>query len=392
MPPVYFIDEEGGRIVAVSAASASRVTLQHVADELGVSAKTVSNAFTRPDQLSAPLRERVLATAARLGYPGPNPLAAGLRRGRVGAIGVAYANGLSYAFDDPVAVDLLAGISAVAEPAGVGLLLVPGSADPERAAAAIGGALIDGLIVSSLADDDPLLAAAIARRIPLAVVDQPAPARLAQLGAPDAPWVGIDDRAAAATLAEHLLALGHRQLAVVCFGLRRHPPTGMADTTAQAQVSYAVTRNRLAGYRDAATRARIDWSRIPVWAGTDSTPAVGEAAATAVLAITPRPTALLCLSDRLAEGALRAAASLNLRVPEDVSIAGFDNATTAVALGLTTVAQPTHRKGELAARAVLNRPQTTTPDPGPELLPTQLVIRSSTGPAPSSRSRSAEFP
>jgi len=117
-----------------------RVTLQLIAEELGVSAKTVSNAFTRPDQLSAHLRERVLATAERLGYPGPDPLAAGLRRGRVGALGFAYANSLPYAFEDPVIIDLLAGITSVAEQSETGLLLVPGSASPDRAAAALGKA------------------------------------------------------------------------------------------------------------------------------------------------------------------------------------------------------------------------------------------------------------
>src|SRR6188472_4552012 len=124
-----------------------RVTLRDVAAEVGVSAKTVSNAFSRPDQLSARLREEILATAARLGYPGPDPVAAGLRRGRVGAIGVAYANRLSYAFDDPVARALLAGMTSVAESAGAGLLLLPGSSDLEQRTAAINGAVVDGLII-----------------------------------------------------------------------------------------------------------------------------------------------------------------------------------------------------------------------------------------------------
>src|ERR1035437_6171293 len=148
-------------------AAPRRVTLREVAAELEVSAKTVSNAYTRPDQLSDRLRTQILATAARLGYPGPDPLAAGLRRGRVGAIGLAYANRLSYAFEDPVAVALLAGVTSVAEPAGTGLLLVPGSATPERSAAAVNGAVIDGLIACSLADDDPLLAAALPPPLPL---------------------------------------------------------------------------------------------------------------------------------------------------------------------------------------------------------------------------------
>lgn len=373
------------------APSARRVTLRQVADELGISAKTVSNAFTRPDQLSVRLREQVLATAERLGYPGPNPLAAGLRRGRVGAIGVAYANGLSYAFDDPVAVELLAGVTSVAEPAGAGLLLIPGSADPDRRTAAITSALVDGLIVSSLADDEPLLTAAIARRVPLAVVDQPGPDRLADLGAAGTPWVGIDDRTAAAVIAGHVLGLGHRRLAVVSFGLHRGPVRGLVDEVAQAAATYAVTRHRLAGYRDAALRAGIDWARVPLFHGTDSTPAEGEAGAAAVLSVSPRPTALLCLSDRLAEGALRAAARLDLRVPADLSVAGFDDAAPAARLGLTTVRQPTRRKGELAARALLDRRGRHAHD-APRTLPTEVVVRASTGPAPHDTDRSRELP
>src|SRR5689334_20177761 len=147
-------------------ARADRLTLQQVAAEVGVSAKTVSNAFTRPDQLSAATRERVLAAAARLGYAGPDPLAAGLRRGRVGALGFAYDHGLSYAFDDPVAVAVLAGVSSVAEQEGSGLLLIPGSTPAERNTAAVAGAVMDGLVVFSLADDDPLLAPLLARRLP----------------------------------------------------------------------------------------------------------------------------------------------------------------------------------------------------------------------------------
>lgn len=357
------------------------VTLQGVADELGVSAKTVSNAYSRPDQLSAELRERVLATAHRLGYPGPNPVAAGLRRGRVGAIGVVYDNGLSYAFNDPVTVELLAGATTVAEPAGAGLLLIPGSADPQRRTAAVTGALVDGLIVSSVSDDDPLLSAAIGRRLPLAVIDQPRPDRLAELGAPGTPWVGVDDRSAAVALAEHLLGLGHRRLAVISFGMHREPiHPGLADEAVQAAATYAVTRDRLAGYRQAILGAGLKWADVPVFHGEDSLPAIGEAGAAAVLQTTPRPTALLCLSDRLAEGALRTAARLGLRVPEDLSITGFDDATTAAGLELTTVRQPARRKGEIALQGLLDRLAGRT-HVDPRILPTQLIVRTTTGPA-----------
>src|ERR687888_1056443 len=88
-------------------------TLASLAAELGVSRTTVSNAYNRPDQLSPELRRRVLATAKRLGYPGPNPLAATLSRGRVGAVGLLFDDPLPYAFTDPAAVVFFAGIAEV---------------------------------------------------------------------------------------------------------------------------------------------------------------------------------------------------------------------------------------------------------------------------------------
>jgi DNA-binding LacI/PurR family transcriptional regulator len=364
----------------VGTGSARRPTARDVGAELGVSAKTVANAYSHPDQLSAGLRERVLATAARLGYPGPHPVAAGLRSGRVGAIGVAYANRLSYAFDDPVARELLGGMTSVAESAGAGLLLLPGAPDVQKRVAAVGSAVVDGLIVNSLADDDPVLQTAATRHLPLVVIDQPRPARLRRL-APGIPWVGVDDRAAAADAAAYLLNLGHRQVGVVSFGLWRSPSRGLVDVAAQQHVTYAVSRDRLAGYRDAFERHGLDWSRVPVFHGTDSTPEEGAAGATAILTRSPRPTALLCLSDRLAEGALHAARRLGLRVPQDVSVVGFDDAhPTAAALGLTTVRQ-THRvKGEQAAGALLHVLSGSWQPTEPQPLPAELIIRGSACP------------
>jgi DNA-binding LacI/PurR family transcriptional regulator len=361
---------------------ADRLTLQQVAADVGVSAKTVSNAFTRPDQLSPATRKRVLAAAARLGYPGPNPLAAGLRRGRVGAIGFAYDNPLSYAFDDPVVVAVLAGISAVAEQAGSGLLLVPGSAPAERNGAAVASAVIDGLVMFSLADDDPLLDAIRGRHLPFVVIDQPGPSSLpGPFADGSTPWIGVDDRAAAADAAAHLLALGHRRLGVVSFGLARHQVRGMADETAQQAATYAVTRRRLAGYRDAVVRAGTDWSTVAVAAGATSAVKEGAAMAAALLARIPRPTGLLCMSDRLAEGALQSARRLGLRVPDDLSIIGFDDAPGADALQLSTVRQPNRSKGELAARTLADLVTGRHTEPV-QLLPTELVVRASTGPPP----------
>lgn len=355
-----------------------RITLQIVADELGCSAKTVSNAFSRPDQLSPATRQRVLSTAARMGYAGPDPVAAGLRRGRVGALGFVYANSLTYAFEDPVTVELLAGTSAAAESTGNSLVLVPGSASAESSSAAIRAAVIDGVLIFSFADDAPLLDAVLGRRLPSVVIDQPAPEQLARRAPESAPaWIGIDDGAAARLAAEHVLSLGHRELGVVTFGLSRQPIRGLADERAQEAATYGVSRRRLQGYRAAVTEAGLDWSRVPVAAGTNSTVAEGAAATDLLLARSPRPTALLCMSDRLAEGAILAARRHGLQIPRDLSIVGFDDASSAAELGLTTVRQPNRHKGELAAQALLalidGRPVKPV-----QKLPTELVLRSST--------------
>jgi DNA-binding LacI/PurR family transcriptional regulator len=357
----------------------AQITLQSLADRLGCSAKTVSNAFNRPDQLSAATRERVLALAAELGYPGPNPLAAGLRRGRVGAIGFAYANPLSYAFEDPVSVALLAGISAVAEGEGAGLLLVPGSADDGRSSAAISAAVIDGLLIFSMADDDPLVDAAIARRLPTVVVDEPRPAALARRGGPVPAWVGIDDAAGARLAAQHLLDLGHERIAVITFSLHRGQERGRMGKGEQAAATYAVTRGRLEGYRRAITAAGLEWSAVPVMAGVTSSLDEGAAAAAALLELGPPPTAILCLSDRLAEGVVGELRRRGLGVPGDVSVVGFDDAETAAGLGLTTVRQPHRGKGERATRALLASMAGQTVAPV-QLLDTELVVRASTGP------------
>ena len=102
----------------------TRVTLQTVADRVGVSRMTVSNAFSRPDQLSTALREKVLAAAAELGYVGPDPAARALARGTAGAIGVLMTDSLAYAFTDEVATGFLGAVADELAPTGLALTLL----------------------------------------------------------------------------------------------------------------------------------------------------------------------------------------------------------------------------------------------------------------------------
>ncbi|HEU0089417.1 MAG TPA: LacI family DNA-binding transcriptional regulator [Pseudonocardiaceae bacterium] len=346
-------------------------TLASLAAELGVSRTTVSNAYNRPDQLSPELRERVLETARRLGYPGPDPVARSLRTRQAGAVGLLLTETLSYAFRDPAAIRFLEGLAMACEAAGQGLLLVPASpeADERETAAAVHRAGVDGFVVYSVPDDDPHLAAVLQRPVPAVVCDQP---RLR-----DVDHVGIDDRAAMASLGKHLIGLGHRRIGVVCMRLGRDRHDGFVDPQRQRQAHFHVQRARLAGLADAFGEVLPDWNTVPVVERFDHTMGSGSSAAADLLARDPHLTAIVCTSDILALGALAELHRRHLRVPEDITVTGFDGVPEAERAGLTTVSQPVLDKGRAAGRLLLDR---SSPQPRTVMLPTELVIRATCGP------------
>src|SRR5919202_1388149 len=133
------------------------VTLATVAKAVGVSRMTVSNAYNRPDQLSPALRERILATAAELGYAGPHPVARTLSRGTTGSLGLIVNFRLTAAFTDPPTVEFVRGVAAGCEERGLGLTLVPRI--DGRDADLVDAALVDGFVVFGIAGEDPRLAA-----------------------------------------------------------------------------------------------------------------------------------------------------------------------------------------------------------------------------------------
>jgi len=352
--------------------------MTRVAEELGVSPMTISNAYNRPERVSEPLRRRIFETAERLGYAGPDPVARSLRRQRTNLAGVLYSNPLSYAFDDAAQVLFLKGVAAATEEAGMGLVLVPGSvgASPNERASAVMDAAVDGFVVYSIADDDPLVEAALRRRLPTVIADQPL--------LEDVPFVGIDDESAAKDVARHLVDLGHERFGVVSFSIAAADrATGMADARRQRSATLRVTRARLAGYKAVLEGAGLPWKEVPVYECFGSSKALGREAADALLFRDPPLTAILALSDQLALGLIEAAKEHDLAVPEDLSVAGFDDVPEAATSSppLTTVHQDHTAKGELAGRllvAQLRDEETETSG----LLPARLVVRGSTGRPP----------
>lgn len=359
--------------------SASKsVTLQDIAAALGVSRTTVSNAFNRPDQLSPELRDKVMAMAKAMNYPGPNPMARMLRTGEAGAIGLVFSESLSYAFSDPVAIAFLQGVASVCERAKASLLIVPTfmpgivqKTVGEAAQATIRQAAVDGFILYSQPFNNESIAQVMERNLPTVAVDCPYLKGVTS--------VKIDDRQAAHEAAAHLIRFQHQHFAILSMELGVDHYEGPVNHQRIDQAVYANALDRLQGYQDALQEAGFDPQRVPIEERLNREDN-GFSAALHLLQQHPRPTGILAMTDRLAVGTIRAAETLGLRVPTDVSIVGFDDIPLAsqVQPRLTTVRQPSVEKGRLAAELLLNNTRKTIC----HVLPTELVVRESTGPAP----------
>lgn len=346
----------------------TRVTLQTIADALGISRMTVSNAFSRPDQLSAELRDRVLATAERLGYSGPDPAARALAKGSVGTIGLVFTDRLHHAFTDEVATRLLGAISEELAESGRGLTLLGAKAHGDLVPTR--DIPLDGALVYACGATSEAVGWLKRRGLPLVFVDQD-PVK-------GYPCINVDDRGGARAAAQHLVDLGHRRIAIIT---RLAEENGLADLATVPSATYT-TRERMAGWFEALDPAGVTPFVVNA---EDSTEAAGYVAAGLFLGLAPkeRPTAVLAYSDRIALGAVQAARDAGLAVPADVSIVGFDDASFAATSHppLTTVHQDVGRKGHEATallHAAIDRRTAQRTDH--RVLPTELVVRASTAP------------
>jgi DNA-binding LacI/PurR family transcriptional regulator len=348
----------------------TRPTLAAVAAHAGVSPSTASLAFSGSPRVTAGTRERVLSAAAELGYAGPDPLAASLRRGRSGVIGAFVGERLLYAFRDPVAIQLLDGITEVLGSHGVGLLLLAGDTG-RPSTEQIGRIPLDAAIFATCGlEDDPALDQLRSRGVPLVVVEGPVVDGVV--------LVDIDDRRGTRDLARHLHDLGHRRVEILAMPLRLDGRRGFIDAARRSRAHYRDVRHRLEGVEDV-------FGPVPAFETASNAVAEGAAAARVLLDVPAhrRPTAVIAQSDVLAAGVLQAAAALGLRVPEDVSVAGFDGADLSWlgATRLTTVVQPSDEKGRAAAQAAMELVAGGRP---PDLLlPVTLRIGTTSGPPPS---------
>jgi LacI family transcriptional regulator len=342
-----------------------RSTIYKVAERSGVSTATVSRVMADGKGFSAATRERVLATAAELGWVPSGP-ARGLASRRAGIVGLLFPDvGRSGAAEEesPLYVDqVIRGAERAATAAGDAVLIAAmkgegeaGGASGRELAFSVAGK-VDGLVVMarSLSDDD---IAAISRSVPVVILAN------SRVGG-ELDVVGADNRGGSRQITAHLIAAhGHTELAFL------GGPTDSPDS-----------QERFAGFCDALGQAGLPVPGAPAAVG-GFTEAGGRQAVQEMLAGGRRPRAIVCGNDEMAIGALSALRTARLRVPADVAVTGFDDiaATRHVRPALSTVRQPMRELGERSVQVLFDRMSNTAAPQDSVVLPTQIVIRGSCG-------------
>lgn len=326
--------------------TSGRATIADVARVAAVSASTASVVFSGKTPVSDATRRRVLDAASSLGYTGPDPRAASLRRGRSGIVGVVFEEHLGAAFLDPVKTLMMDGLADGVSPLGAGLLLLRDdpATDPVTGAGrepTLRSAPIDAaVLIGCSARMRESLDVITSRGIPVVVIEGDA--------GDDIPRIDLDNREAQRQLASHVRSLGHDRVVLVTLPTDAARERGWVSPEREQRGTVDVTRVRIAAARDIFPDA-------PAYSAAASSIDEGLAAGRVLFAdAATGPTAVLAQSDLLAAGVVRAAIDAGLRVPEDVSVTGFDGILVdgIAPYDLTTMAQPATDKGRAAGEAV----------------------------------------
>ncbi|HOC22369.1 MAG TPA: LacI family DNA-binding transcriptional regulator [Anaerolineae bacterium] len=330
-------------------------TLEEIARLSGVSRSTVSRVINNDPHVSEETRARVLEVVVRLNYQ-PNAIARSLAAGKTHVLGLIIPKRVVEVFSDPYFPILLQGAFAACNARDYAMTLwMADPADEIRfIAKVLNNGLLDGVIISSMVLDDPLVTALNASKLPFVLVGR-------HPSAPEVSYVDVDNISSAQMAVEHLYRLGYRRIATI---------TGMLDTISGV--------DRRQGYENALRIHAIPVDPALIVEGGFSETG-GEAAMRRLLPL--RPDAIFIASDAMAAGALRVLREAGLRVPQDMAVVSFDDTPIASRTEppLTTVRQPIEALGETAVNTLLHVLE--HPDAGPRrvILPTRLIIRESCG-------------
>ena len=324
------------------------VTITDVARSAGVSVATVSKVINDRYGVAKLTERRVRQVIAELGYES-SLVAKSLRAHRTGVLGILVAE------FEPFSTEVLKGLASGAKDSGYELLAHSGGTGPNghegwemRSLSRLSGTLIDGavLVTPTVVDGHP--------RIPVVAIDP-------HTGTTVLPTIDCDNLGGADSAVEHLLGLGHRRIGFLA---------GRPD------LQSALLREE--GYRRTLAAAGLDVDENLIRVGGYRAETAGGPALE-LLSLPQRPTAVFAANDLTAIRTIEVAESLGLRVPEDLSVVGFDNVPDAAQANLTTVAQPLHEIGERAMRTLL---ALLAGEAAADhvTLSTELVVRGSTAP------------
>ena len=335
------------------------ITIKDVAKQAGVSHSTVSRALHGSPLISDETVERICQIAIDMGYF-PSAAARSLKTNRSHALGVIVST-----IDDPFFSEILQGIEEIAQEHGYSMLMAASQRDPEREQAIVQDMRerhVDGLIICSASFSAGQRRKLLEYGIPIVMVNNQAAEEYRYS-------IYHDDVDGSRQVTRHLIELGHKRIAYLGNSL-----------------SGRTTLDRLTGFRQEIESARLDIPDDYIHEIPGGRPEDGLAALNHFLDLSRPPTALFCFNDMLAIGVLNGLQANGIRVPEDFSVAGFDNIIFSAYTNppLTTLDQPKHYIGAEAARLILGLLEPVTGDEISEQhiqkLKGKLLIRQSTAP------------
>jgi LacI family transcriptional regulator len=329
-----------------------RVTIASIAAQAGVSVATVSKVLNGRDEVASATRERVQQLLDDAAYQ---------RRGRTAAKRVGLVDVVIPTLDTPWAFEVLRGAEKEANRLGTSLILTvthDQHDQPREWIKTLAARRTDGAVFVVSRVHQQVVKRLRTLSVPLVVVDQ------VGWSSAEAPSIGCTNWAGGFSATEHLIDLGHRQIAVI---------GGPAEMMC--------SQERIAGYEAAMSRAQIPVSRNMIRHG-DFYVGGGRKAAAALLGLREPPTAVFAGSDEQARGVYDEAHARGLRIPQDLSVVGFDDVEVCEWMSprLTTVRQPLDQMAALAIRTVLQNPPSSGDTPTRIELATTLVVRDSTAP------------
>lgn len=332
-------------------AGAGRVTLKDVADLAGVSQATAGRALGSYGSISDDSRHRVQQAAAKLGYR-TNAVARALASGTTKSIGLVIGD-----IENPFFATVARGLSDVVQEAGYTVVLANADEnwDLERQALEVFDTRsVDGLVVAPAPGSDASSLEKLSRRIPLVAIDRDLPGLSVDA-------VLVDNVAGAASATRHLVNLGHREI-----GLVTEPPI------------VSSVSERIDGFEQALGEHGLKIEDSLKAVGTPKLEG-GLLAATELLTSPDRPQAIFATTNTMTAAVLAATAELGLRIPEDLSLVGFDDSEwmQLVSPPITVVRQPVYALGQAAGRLLNDRISGWTGDPTQLRLKTELVVRES---------------